>query len=272
MARVLIFGITVAPAINYDRDISRRLLYLYLVISTLLKRIAEGPPMIAAHRGASDRALENSLSAIAGAVADAADMVEIDVRLSADGEPVVLHDARTGRTARENLEVDAASAARLRKVMLKNGEPLPFLADALETVNGIIPINIHVKTRGGAAAACRTLAGAGYRGEVVISSGLRDECLSAMVLRPDLPVGLVTGRPSASDIDFCLRRGLPSIHPDARKLTVLRMRKVKNAGLLLVPWTVDDEETLFRMVEEGADGVFSNRAETLRAAWRARTP
>jgi glycerophosphoryl diester phosphodiesterase len=224
-----------------------------------------------AHRGTPDRALENSLAGIALAAADEADMIEFDVRLTADGDPVVLHDARTGRTAKKNLPVASTPAARLRKVLLKNGEPVPFLADVLELVRGRIPVNIHIKTAGGTAAVCRVLSGAGYEGKVVLSSGLREECLEARALRPDLPCGLVTGRPSASDIAFCLRHSLPSIHPDHRRLTLLRVRKVKSAGLLLIPYTVDDPKTFFRLVDGGADGVFSNRAETLRAAWRERS-
>jgi glycerophosphoryl diester phosphodiesterase len=236
----------------------------------LLRRRGNSP-VIVAHRGAPDRALENSRAGIALAAADGADMIEFDVRLTADGKPVVLHDARTGRTAKVNLPVASTSSARLRKVLLKNGEPIPFLSDVLDLVRGKVPINIHVKTSGGTAAACRVLSDAGYEGEVVLSSGLREECLAARTLRPDLPCGLVTGRPSASDIAFCVRNALPSIHPDHRRLTLLRVRKVKNAGLLLIPYSVDDPETFFRLVDGGADGVFSNRAEALRAAWRARS-
>ncbi|MDX1815073.1 MAG: glycerophosphodiester phosphodiesterase, partial [Thermodesulfobacteriota bacterium] len=53
------------------------------------------PPIVIAHRGASRRALENSLEAFSLSLADRADMIEFDVRLSADGEPVVIHDDRT---------------------------------------------------------------------------------------------------------------------------------------------------------------------------------
>ncbi len=231
-----------------------------------------GRPVVVAHRGASDRALENSPAAISLAVADKADMVEFDVRLTANDDPVVLHDARTGRTAKRNLAVASTSSAILRKVLLKNGEYLPFLADALDRVKGIIPVNLHVKTAGGAAAVCRTLAATGYRGVVVLSSGLREECLAARALRPDLPCGLVTGRPSASDISFCLRHSLSSIHPDYRRLSLLRIRRVKQAGLPLIPYSVDEPDTFFELVAKGADGVFSNRAETLRSAWRAKYP
>jgi glycerophosphoryl diester phosphodiesterase len=230
------------------------------------KRV-EGP-VVVAHRGASSRVLENSPAAIALAASDGADMIEIDVRLSADGEPVVMHDARTGRTARENLRVETASSARLKRVRLKNGEFLPFLSDALAIVAGTVPLNIEIKSDGGAEAVCRVLAASGYRGKVALSSRRRGECLAARLLRPDLPCGLVTGRPSASDIAFCLRHALSSIHPAHRALSLLRIRKVKAAGLLLLPYTVDDPAIFLRLVAAGADGVFSNRARELRAALR----
>ena len=229
----------------------------------------DSPPIVIAHRGASRRALENSLEAFSISLADRADMIEFDVRLSADGEPVVIHDDRTGRTARENLPVARCDAARLRTLRLKNGEPVPLLADVLDLVRGAVPVNIEVKAAGGVHASLRVIDGMHYEGKVMFSSRLREECLAAGAARPGRPCGLVTGRPSASDIAFCLRHSL-SIHPDFRRLSVLRTRKVKEAGLLLFPYTVDDEEEFFRLVRSGADGVFSNRAEELRSAWRKR--
>jgi glycerophosphoryl diester phosphodiesterase len=229
---------------------------------------AGGAPVVAAHRGASDRALENSLEAFSLALAEGVDAIECDVRLSADGLPIVVHDARTGRTARENLVVAACGADRLRRVRLKNGETLPFLADVLALIRGAAPIVIDSKVQGGIAAACRALADAGYEGEVVLSSALREECLAARSLRPDLPCGLVTWRPSASDIAFCLRQALSSVHPDHRRLSLIRARRITEAGLLLVPYTVDDPAVFIRLVGWGAAGVFSNRARSLKAAWR----
>jgi glycerophosphoryl diester phosphodiesterase len=229
----------------------------------------DAPPIVIAHRGASRRALENSLEAFSLSLADRADMIEFDVRLSADGEPVVIHDDRTGRTARENLPVARCDAARLRTLRLKNGEPVPFLADVLDLVRGAVPVNIEVKTAGGVHASLQVIDGMRYEGKVVLSSGLREECLAAGAARPGFSCGLVTGRSSASDIAFCLRHSL-SIHPEFRRLSLLRIRKVKEAGLLLIPYTVDREEDFFRLVGSGADGVFSNRAEELRSAWRER--
>ncbi|MGB5197118.1 MAG: glycerophosphodiester phosphodiesterase [Candidatus Deferrimicrobium sp.] len=229
-----------------------------------------GRPIFVAHRGASDRALENSPSAFALAAAGGADMIEFDVRLSSDGVPVVFHDGRTGRTAKEKLTVARTAASRLRAVRLKNGEKLPFLADVLEIVGGKVPINIESKAPGGIAAAAKALSKAGYRGELLLSSGLRGECLAARDLLPGMPCGLVTRRPSVSDLAFCLRHGLASIHPSRRLLTLLRLRKAAASGIPLLPYTVDDPEEAFALIAAGAVGVFSNRAQTLRDAWLQR--
>lgn len=228
-------------------------------------------PFVAAHRGASSRALENSREAFAAALADGADMIELDVRVSADGEPVVLHDGKTGRTARENVEVAKAPTARLRTVRLKNGETLPFLPEILDLLHGAVPVNIEVKAPGGMAAVRRALAASAYPGEVLLSSPLREECRAARDLLPGLPCGLVTRRPSASDLAFCRARGLPSIHPDHRTLSVIRTAAVRGAGLRLVPYTVNDAETLFRLLAAGADGVFSDRARELKEALAERS-
>src|SRR3990172_6872379 len=118
-----------------------------------------GRPVFVAHRGASDRALENSPAAFALAVSDGADMIEFDVRLSSDGVPVVFHDGRTGRTAKENLAVAGTPAAGRGTAGLKNGEAIPSLADVLEIVRGSVPINIESKAPGGFTAAAKTLAG-----------------------------------------------------------------------------------------------------------------
>ena len=184
---------------------------------------------------------------------------------------MVFHDARTGRTAKENLaDVARTPAARLRTVRLKNGEKLPFLADVLEIVGGIVPVNIESKAPGAIAAAAKALSKVGYRGELLLSSGLRDECLAARDLLPGIPCGLVTRRPSASDLAFCLRHGLSSIHPYRRLLTVVRLRKVAASGIPLLPHTVDDPADAFALIAAGAAGVFSNRALALREEWNRR--
>ena len=70
-------------------------------------------PLVIAHRGASGLAPENTLAAFRLALALGADGVELDVQLSADGEPVVIHDARVNRTTDRTGAVASLTAAEL---------------------------------------------------------------------------------------------------------------------------------------------------------------
>ena len=105
--------------------------------------MASGPasPWIVAHRGASADAPENTLAAVRLAWEQGADAVEVDLRLTRDGQVVVLHDATTRRTAGVELAVAGATLAELRaldagsfKGEAWRGEPIPTLREVLASV------------------------------------------------------------------------------------------------------------------------------------------
>ena len=75
--------------------------------------LATASPLIIAHRGASGLAPENTMAAFRLALAMGADGFELDVQLSADGQPVVIHDARLNRTTDRMGAVAALTAAEL---------------------------------------------------------------------------------------------------------------------------------------------------------------
>ena len=70
-------------------------------------------PLIIAHRGASARAPENTLAAFARAMEQGADGIELDVRLSRDGVPVVIHDANLRRVGRRKAKVADLNSGQL---------------------------------------------------------------------------------------------------------------------------------------------------------------
>jgi glycerophosphoryl diester phosphodiesterase len=79
-------------------------------------RRAGAGPLVIGHRGASGRLPENTLAAFRGALEDGADGVELDVRLSADGVPVVVHDATTTRTTGIRARVADRTASELAEM------------------------------------------------------------------------------------------------------------------------------------------------------------
>ena len=90
------------------------------------------PPVIIAHRTSPRDAPENSLEGIRRSAELGADYVEIDVRLTRDGVPVMLHDALLLRTTRRPWLVSWATAKGLRRARLRgSGEPVPTFAEAV---------------------------------------------------------------------------------------------------------------------------------------------
>ena len=98
-----------------------------------------------AHRGlwSPDGPPENSLAAFAAA-RDAGIGVELDVHVTADGVPVVVHDADLERVAGARLDVRAAPLAEVREHALGDGTPVPTLVEVLDEL-GDAPAMVEVK-------------------------------------------------------------------------------------------------------------------------------
>jgi glycerophosphoryl diester phosphodiesterase len=110
-------------------------------------------PMIIAHRGASHAAPENTLPAFARAWREGADGIECDVRLSADGEVVCLHDPDTARVADRQMVVASAQWADLRVLDVGlwkgpefSGVSIPLLSEVVAQVPPGKKLMIELKT------------------------------------------------------------------------------------------------------------------------------
>lgn len=115
-------------------------------------------PAIVAHRGAWHGAPENSLAAIENAIRIGADIVEIDVRKSADGVLFLMHDDTLERMAGIERDAESLTMAQLQAITLRednggakramSGETIPTLAQALEVIRGRIFADLDLKDRG----------------------------------------------------------------------------------------------------------------------------
>lgn len=99
---------------------------------------------IIGHRGSAGAHPENTLRAFDGALAEGADALELDVRLSADGVPVVLHDATVDRTTNGTGPVRRFTVDRLQSLDAGGGERIPTLAEVLERYPSV-PLILDIK-------------------------------------------------------------------------------------------------------------------------------
>ncbi len=121
-----------------------------LTIREIFKRAER--PLVIAHRGFSDAAPENSMAAFRRAIDAGVDMIELDVRLSADDEFVVFHDKRLERTSAGRGLVMRFDSRDLRRI--DNGswyshrfsrERIPLLRDVLPLTRHGALLNIEIK-------------------------------------------------------------------------------------------------------------------------------
>src|SRR2546430_17148868 len=100
----------------------------------------QSSPAVVAHRGASATYPENTLEAFEGAVAAGADVVELDVRLTADGVPVILHDLDVGNRTEGSGFVHTLTLAQVKRLDGPRGRrpppETPTLGEAREDPAG----------------------------------------------------------------------------------------------------------------------------------------
>ncbi|MGN7456099.1 glycerophosphodiester phosphodiesterase [Paenibacillus pasadenensis] len=214
-----------------------------------------------AHRGWSSLAPENTLSALRLA-AEAPDIgwAEIDVQLAGDGTPVLLHDRTLRRTTtggrREAADLTAEQLGRLDAgswfSAAYRGEPVPTLAEALREFGGRLRFNIELKRHGGAdGLEERVLAAvrdAGMEQRCVLTSFSRGSLLRLRELGGAVPTGLIADSWNGRLPEELRELGCGLLSIDYRALNRERLRRLREAGLRVMAWTIDD----YRLIRQHA--------------------
>ena len=151
-------------------------------------------PLIIAHRGCPGLAPENTLAGVRAAVEAGADVVEVDVRLSADGVPVIVHDWHLVRIAGRARRVSSLTAAQLGATpVLGSDNTIPTLAAVLDQLDPA-GIALDIKDRRAVGAILAVLDRATFTGRVLGWSEhphvVRDLVSAA---HPTIEVGLLRG-------------------------------------------------------------------------------
>jgi glycerophosphoryl diester phosphodiesterase len=238
---------------------------------------ADAFPAIVAHRGASSTRPENTLSAFEEAISVGVPLVELDVRLSRDGRAVVMHDPTVDRTTDGTGAVHELTTEELRELNAGTSdspEPVPTLADALETLSGRAGAVLEVKNlpwepafeteeesivRETHAELERTR----FDGPVLIVSFNPASIAASRDIAPNVPTGFlvwkaVTPRDALAHV---VDAGHDMVLPRASALAgegEAFVRTAHEAGLRLGTWTVDDPRELRMFLDLGVDAVASN--------------
>ena len=229
-----------------------------------------------AHRGAAGTRPELTRPAFERALEIGVDMIELDVQLTRDGQLVVLHDRRLGRTVAGDGPVRERTLAELQALDAGSwfdprwaGATVPSLADVLSWTAGRAELNVEIKSppedwEATAAALVTLLAGTGRLGGTIVSS-FQMGALAAVRARDAAARLGVLWQTTDFDPMWAEAEALAAVavHPLWSLVDAEFVAEARARGRQVLVWTVNDADSIAELVALGVDGIISDFPERL---------
>src|SRR5262245_30632926 len=210
------------------------------------------------HRGAAGHAPENTLAAIQRVIELGADFVEIDVRCTADGTLVALHDATINRTTNGKGRIDSLSLPEVRAFDAGNGERIPTLEQVLNVAAGKAGLMLELKVGGIAHKTVQAVRKAGFQAPVIYASFLHDELTAVRSVDPKAALMVLFDKlpraPAAHAMQY--RPAYVGLRHDTASRRLVDAFHQEN--LLVCVYTANSTGDIKHALSVGVDGVISN--------------
>ncbi|HWO89458.1 MAG TPA: glycerophosphodiester phosphodiesterase [Gemmatimonadales bacterium] len=252
-----------------------------------------GRRLVIGHRGASAEAPENTLQAFHLALSQGATALELDVRLAADGVPVVMHDALLDRTTDLSGEVAARTSGELAaadagaRFSPDGGRSYPWrgrgvrvsrLAEVLEEFRDV-PLIIEIKEVAAQGAVRSALLEQRAEGRCIVAAddhralevfesppfarGASRRDIARLFIRSLLPF---VGPGSADCRSYAVPDRFKGLVVPSRRF----IRLAGQAGCTVHVWTVNEVPTALRLWDAGANGIITDRPREMALALASR--
>ena len=209
-------------------------------------------PLLLGHRGArAEKAVpENTLASFDLALSQGCDGFEFDVRLTADGQPVVCHDATA-----HGLKIAESSAEKLR---------LPHLREVLARFKSTSFLDIELKVSGLETVAADLLRKLPPARGFVVSSFLPDVLRAIHDLDATIPLGLICE--TQAELSLWPKLPIEYVIPHHKLVRKRLLAGIEAAGKKILVWTVNATVDMKRFSKWGVDGIISDYPRRLARA------
>lgn len=216
------------------------------------------------HRGAAGHAPENTLAGVQKGIDLGVDFVEIDLRRTAEGVLVALHDKTVNRTTNGKGLVDQLALRDLKTFDAGDGEAIPTLEEALQVVAGQAGLMLELKVKGAAQQTVEAVCKAEFKDPVIYASFLHDELKHVRAVDPLSSLMVLFGRLPHSPVTRAMNMRPSHVGLRHDTATHRLVDTFHRAGLLVFVYTVDSHRDIRRALSIGVDGVISNFPERIR--------
>lgn len=230
-------------------------------------------PLVIAHRTTMGHTPENTLLGIRRAMELGCDGVEFDVRLCADGSPVLIHDDRLDRTTDGDGRIAERSLHELTSIDAGEGERIPQLRDALSLVDGRMLCAIELKVSEGddVEALCQAVLSEIDAADAMPWSWLWSfdtETVIALTERAHQQrrIAHLCVEPTPEIWRIVTEHQLDGIAVHHSAVSAAQVQACRAHNLAAFVWTVNEEDQLDRCVEFGVTGIVGDYPERIQAA------
>ena len=213
-------------------------------------------PKVIGHRGFPRRYPENTIASFLGALLYGAHGVELDVRMSRDNYPVVIHDEDLGRVAGLSIRVNEATLRELKRVHLGMAQTIPTLDEVIDAVPKTYEVFVEIKELSATAPSYNIVAEKGWLRNAIFISFNEEVLRRIRSLDKDARLGINIDSVEKAKRALVLARelGLETINPPVEAIGVVGLQglenylsEVKRLGLKTVLWTVNDVEIVNKL-------------------------
>ncbi|WP_248762260.1 glycerophosphodiester phosphodiesterase family protein [Pseudarthrobacter sp. SSS035] len=233
-------------------------------------------PAVIAHRGESAIIPENTLQALLSGGRAGADWIEMDVNTSKDGVPVVIHDNTVDRVTAGTGDVSTLTAGYIAGLEAGSwfapayaGAKVPTLAEFLDQTNtegtGLLLEVKGPETREEVQRTVEMLKERGMLNQTILQSFDTNVLQYARDYEPSLRLGLLRGALDTDVVAAAKQFGAVTYNPSWSALAArpAAIKELHDAGIAVMPYTVDNPRQWKDMTDAGVDGIITNRAGAL---------
>ena len=227
-------------------------------------------PLIIAHRGFCKDVPENTLAAFQKAVKAGANMIELDVRNTSDGHPVVFHDHTLYRTTAQRGIIEMLTLNQVQKLNVGQREAgtsqkfrVPTLEEVLTFAKDRILLNIELKVAGTEKAVVKLIEKHEMINKVVVSSFRFSSLKRVRELQPEVRIGCIAfflagfGEIAEKLAPYSVHLWTPLVLSDRP------LRRAHQNGIRVYLWQVNSNAQFRRLTRWGVDGVFTDATDLL---------
>ena len=228
-------------------------------------------PLNIAHRGASSSAPENTMPAFERAIKDHCDCIELDVHLSHDNIPVVIHDETLNRTTNGYGRVSDFTVCELKKLDAGKYFSKEFINTKIPTLEEVFKLvvkyntslDIEIKQSTGyiEKKVIDLIFKYNYENKVIITSFNPKSLVTTKKLCPNIETGLLFFLLQRDPIDSAKKINANALCANFNFVNTLNkeyIKKISDNNLKLFTFTVNKKSDMVHMIKKNADGIITN--------------